>query len=158
MLFRSIKDATGAALARADAWLTFLRAADVPEPDFAQPAGEMADIRRRREAGEQPLQVYFAANTVCRRLQNLPQAQVVQNWLALDELSVLSPMDDKVRATIAAALDRGEQLLEDFDSQFPATNGGGVAGQWQKRFRELRSRSEERRVGKECRSRWSPYH
>ena len=23
---------------------------------------------------------------------------------------------------------------------------------------ELRSRSEERRVGKECRSRWSPYH
>ena len=24
--------------------------------------------------------------------------------------------------------------------------------------REYRSRSEERRVGKECRSRWSPYH
>ena len=23
---------------------------------------------------------------------------------------------------------------------------------------ELRDRSEERRVGKECRSRWSPYH
>ena len=23
---------------------------------------------------------------------------------------------------------------------------------------DLRSRSEERRVGKECRSRWSPYH
>src|SRR3712207_8652813 len=26
------------------------------------------------------------------------------------------------------------------------------------RRRGLRSRSEERRVGKECRSRWSPYH
>ena len=24
--------------------------------------------------------------------------------------------------------------------------------------RDIRSRSEERRVGKECRSRWSPYH
>ena len=24
--------------------------------------------------------------------------------------------------------------------------------------KELRERSEERRVGKECRSRWSPYH
>ena len=24
--------------------------------------------------------------------------------------------------------------------------------------RDLRDRSEERRVGKECRSRWSPYH
>ena len=23
---------------------------------------------------------------------------------------------------------------------------------------QLKSRSEERRVGKECRSRWSPYH
>ena len=27
-----------------------------------------------------------------------------------------------------------------------------------KRYKALRSRSEERRVGKECRSRWSPYH
>ena len=27
-----------------------------------------------------------------------------------------------------------------------------------KRYRDIRSRSEERRVGKECRSRWSPYH
>ena len=26
------------------------------------------------------------------------------------------------------------------------------------RVRDVRSRSEERRVGKECRSRWSPYH
>ena len=25
-------------------------------------------------------------------------------------------------------------------------------------LRELANRSEERRVGKECRSRWSPYH
>ena len=27
-----------------------------------------------------------------------------------------------------------------------------------RRFARTRSRSEERRVGKECRSRWSPYH
>ena len=27
-----------------------------------------------------------------------------------------------------------------------------------KAFRTLAKRSEERRVGKECRSRWSPYH
>ena len=26
------------------------------------------------------------------------------------------------------------------------------------RLRRIRERSEERRVGKECRSRWSPYH
>ena len=31
---------------------------------------------------------------------------------------------------------------------------------WKIKYRELNSilRSEERRVGKECRSRWSPYH
>ena len=28
----------------------------------------------------------------------------------------------------------------------------------QSSYRKKRSRSEERRVGKECRSRWSPYH
>ena len=27
-----------------------------------------------------------------------------------------------------------------------------------KYFKEKKERSEERRVGKECRSRWSPYH
>ena len=135
-----MKEATVAVLAQADTWLAFLRDAGVPEPDFAQPAGSMADIRRRFEAGEQPLQVYLAANAVNRRVQNLPQAQVVQNWLALDELSVLSPMDDKVRATIAAALNRGELLLRDHEARLPATNGGNAAGQWQRRFGELRSR------------------
>src|SRR3712207_7752502 len=33
--------------------------------------------------------------------------------------------------------------------------GGGLLCFW---VRQGRSRSEERRVGKECRSRWSPYH
>ena len=28
----------------------------------------------------------------------------------------------------------------------------------QREIQELKQRSEERRVGKECRSRWSPYH
>ena len=30
--------------------------------------------------------------------------------------------------------------------------------EYQKMQKRKRSRSEERRVGKECRSRWSPYH
>ena len=29
---------------------------------------------------------------------------------------------------------------------------------WRVRVGEIAVRSEERRVGKECRSRWSPYH
>ena len=39
----------------------------------------------------------------------------------------------------------------------------GMVRQWQellheKNYSESYTRSEERRVGKECRSRWSPYH
>src|SRR5258707_2798278 len=37
-----------------------------------------------------------------------------------------------------------------------SAEGPNLAEQLQKSF--LRQRSEERRVGKECRSRWSPYH
>ena len=35
------------------------------------------------------------------------------------------------------------------------TSACGIAGG---EFADLQVRSEERRVGKECRSRWSPYH
>ena len=39
---------------------------------------------------------------------------------------------------------------------------GGMAGRkpelYQRMLDEIAERSEERRVGKECRSRWSPYH
>src|SRR2546426_6811677 len=38
----------------------------------------------------------------------------------------------------------------DGDPEIPAGEGRAVP--------DLRDRSEERRVGKECRSRWSPYH
>ena len=41
-----------------------------------------------------------------------------------------------------------------FGDVFSSFFGGGFGG----RKRNGRSRSEERRVGKECRSRWSPYH
>src|SRR2546425_5352154 len=44
-----------------------------------------------------------------------------------------------------------EQRLPD---ESLALAGRGGAGQWGRGIR----RSEERRVGKECRSRWSPYH
>ena len=33
-----------------------------------------------------------------------------------------------------------------------------LEGKWQLKTVEANGRSEERRVGKECRSRWSPYH
>src|ERR1035437_499218 len=36
--------------------------------------------------------------------------------------------------------------------------GSRTSGTWEEVFGKAAYRSEERRVGKECRSRWSPYH
>src|SRR2546430_7716777 len=58
-----------------------------------------------------------------------------------------------------------EEILRDIDDFNRANADAGqperkvetiLKGQLFQAFRELRS--EERRVGKECRSRWSPYH
>ena len=43
----------------------------------------------------------------------------------------------------------GETQFNQFQSSHVCIMGIGGVGSW---------RSEERRVGKECRSRWSPYH
>ena len=53
----------------------------------------------------------------------------------------------------AAAKRLGIRLMEDCEALEVLVNGNAVAG-----LRTSAGRSEERRVGKECRSRWSPYH
>ena len=47
-------------------------------------------------------------------------------------------------------IDRIDNTLNDLKSQIAALESKINEGKW--------IRSEERRVGKECRSRWSPYH
>ena len=48
--------------------------------------------------------------------------------------------------------------LTDSDGHFTLANLVSVSGYGSVFARSLLLRSEERRVGKECRSRWSPYH
>ena len=45
-----------------------------------------------------------------------------------------------------------------FDQVLAVSNDGLKVGEDVKNASVTASRSEERRVGKECRSRWSPYH
>ena len=56
----------------------------------------------------------------------------------------------------------GTQTLEiarwNQDIKICALSAGRNIDLLEKQAREFRPRSEERRVGKECRSRWSPYH
>ena len=64
--------------------------------------------------------------------------------VAAGVLAACSGGDKKDTATSEAASGKKEIIV--------ATNASP------KPFNYERSRSEERRVGKECRSRWSPYH
>ena len=49
-----------------------------------------------------------------------------------------------------AAQEMGVNLKQGYNGDLTSREAGSVGGP--------RPRSEERRVGKECRSRWSPYH
>jgi len=64
--------------------------------------------------------------------------------------ALLAPADDIPKAAWKRPIG---QPLENAGTKKPALDGGHIDdGYWQG------ARSEERRVGKECRSRWSPYH
>ena len=60
-------------------------------------------------------------------------------------------ISDKDRAAIASGLSR---LLADTYTLYLTTHNF----HWNVTGPMFNTRSEERRVGKECRSRWSPYH
>ena len=52
----------------------------------------------------------------------------------------------------------GRDQLGEFAPKFAELNDDVLFGEVWSRTDKLGLRSEERRVGKECRSRWSPYH
>src|SRR5256884_475852 len=58
---------------------------------------------------------------------------------------------------LADVRDRLERAIAD-EPPALATDPGIIRSGYHDELDELRNRSEERRVGKECRSRWSPYH
>src|SRR5256885_8522036 len=61
---------------------------------------------------------------------------------------------DAVRAVRAAGVaDLGENYAQELRAKSDALDDAGIRWHFVGRIR-----SEERRVGKECRSRWSPYH
>ena len=77
----------------------------------------------------------------------LPWRTVQRNVELLMELEGTNNKKDKARTAL-------EQVgLTGFENSYPHQLSGGM-----KMRLSLARRSEERRVGKECRSRWSPYH
>ena len=79
---------------------------------------------------------------------------IVWPVLALEEWDMARPM-----ARMVITPPQGASMLPDHPNWSWHEYGMRV-GFWRLRklYNELGIRSEERRVGKECRSRWSPYH
>src|SRR6266487_5096001 len=99
-----------------------------------------------------------------------PAARLRQNrnWRLLWTGQAVSMIGDMVFYTtvmlwIATVIAKGEPWAPAAASgalmatAVPVLLIGPIAGVWVDRW-DRRRRSEERRVGKECRSRWSPYH
>ena len=62
---------------------------------------------------------------------------------------------EEVGGELHQALGMAATVLHRFGDLIPYSQLGSVLG---KKIFQVLCRSEERRVGKECRSRWSPYH
>src|SRR3712207_9085584 len=73
--------------------------------------------------------------------------------VSTEVLDGFSLVEDSINRTTASSSAENEALYDDFAAQL-RSNPKKVEA-W---FRKAKARSEERRVGKECRSRWSPYH
>ncbi len=114
-----------AALARSDTWFKFLRAAKVSEDDLAAATVQLQQVRTEldRQTADHPVDakrlagLYFSAEQISQNLENLPQGQIIRNWLQLDQFGIQSPMDAKVIEKIAAVLKRSRALLGDYGSQ-----------------------------------------
>ena len=82
-----------------------------------------------------------------------------RGWLfCLGDSSAMAPPDYADTSWLQLNLPHDWAIEGDFSVDNPSGAGGGALpggiGWYRKHF----TRSEERRVGKECRSRWSPYH
>ena len=69
-----------------------------------------------------------------------------------------SPGQSPVHSSIVCLIKGKEELEKNISKYKIKTNIGSIIIQLDESEEAKSSRSEERRVGKECRSRWSPYH
>src|SRR3989454_12072636 len=148
-----ISGAAGAAAVLIGLFVSFWISARITKPveELAEGAREVAggrwdtriDVRGRDEIGQLAKAFNNMTQTLAAQKERLVQTQRVRAWrelarrLAHELRNPLFPMQITVENLQKARQLDAKQFLEVFHES---------------------TRSEERRVGKECRSRWSPYH
>ena len=131
----------------------------VPWPDVSSPLASRHTAYPIRSSG-------MDDERTNRRLAAILAADVVgySRMMAEDETGTIVALQAcraEIRQIVAAKRGRvvdtpGDNVLAEFPTALDAV-GAAVAMQSAFALRNV-DRSEERRVGKECRSRWSPYH
>src|SRR5258705_481525 len=95
--------------------------------------------------------------TIEKSLADMDKAGIATAMLSVTTPAVNFTKGDAARKLCRESNEYGAKLIAEYPGRFgnfamlPLTDAEGS-------LRELTYRSEERRVGKECRSRWSPYH
>ena len=76
----------------------------------------------------------------------------------MDKQALRAEIRAKKRAMTPAQIEAASGRLAELLFAHPAYQAAKSLYGYLSYNQEVRTRSEERRVGKECRSRWSPYH
>src|SRR2546426_11159879 len=116
----------------------------------------MIDIKRR--AGE----LGFAATGIAR-LEKNPHAAELDRWLAAGHAGTMTYLHRQAEKRkdprrIMPHARSAVVTLSNYFHGWSAPGPGPAGAHYPGRVAQYAWRSEERRVGKECRSRWSPYH
>src|ERR1051326_6439683 len=82
--------------------------------------------------------------------------KVVADTADFESMKEFKPQDATTNPSLVYAATQKEQYSHLLDQVLKDRKKSGLSGHDQ--IEDICDRSEERRVGKECRSRWSPYH
>src|ERR1035437_5962355 len=105
-----------------------------------------------------PMRAIIDGDVLIDYLQGLNKAKSELDRYARREMSIVSWMEIMAGADSPAEEKACQGFLNSFTSHPLSIEVASEAVKIRKKFRiRLPDRSEERRVGKECRSRWSPY-
>src|SRR2546422_11260608 len=113
----------------------------------------MVAVEFRTELEDTDLDRTLAARLSCRPVRRLPGVHGREATGCARQVSVLPRRGPLGAATAQSPLVVGNGARLDRSVLEAPADGSPLMGE-----PFLKTRSEERRVGKECRSRWSPYH